>query len=49
MPTKKIFLMALAVDVGVMFAWSLVRAWSHRHSTSDGLDGLVASTIQVAA
>jgi len=48
-PTKKIFLMAIMADVGVMFAWSLVRVWAARHSTSNGVDGLVASTVQVAA
>jgi len=49
MPTKKIMLLSAMTTVGIMFSWSLARVWAARHSQSDGIDGLVASTIQVAA
>lgn len=48
MPTKAQFRMTLMVVVGAAFAMALPRIWAARHSSSDGVDGLVADTIQVA-
>lgn len=48
MPTKAQFRMTLLVVVGSMFAMSLPRIWAARHSSSDGIDGLVADTVNVA-
>lgn len=49
MPTRRILLLGVVTYIGMQASWGLVRLWAARHSTHDGLDGLVADAVNVGA
>lgn len=49
MPTKRQFDMVILVTLLARPAFGLAKLWAARHSTHDGLGGVVASAVQVAA
>lgn len=50
LPSKRQFILtALTVPLVVWGPLTLLKLWAARHSTHDGVDGLIASAVQVAS
>lgn len=47
MPTKRIFDMVVIVTIASRAAMGLAKLWAARHSTHDGVDGVLARSVQV--
>lgn len=48
MPTKRMFDMVVLTALLIQPVKGLVKLWAARHSTHDGIDGIVADAVQVA-